>query len=133
MKDDFGFAILNFAVCLIALLLIINVLANKVTVTVDEKGVKNNTNFMGPIEWKYISHFELKKAMGRRFIVIHLNDVDAFLKTKRKMSRTLMKSNIKRLGSPAVISEFEFDKDLELVVEELEGMRKIYSLNIAKI
>lgn len=126
IKDDFGFAILNFAVCLIALLLIIHVLSNKVTVTVDEKGVKNKTNFMGLIEWKSISHFELKKAMGRKFIVIHLNDVDAFLKSKRKVSRTLMKSNIKKLGSPAVISEFEFDKDLDLVVEELNGAKAAF-------
>lgn len=81
---------------------------------------------MGLIEWKYISHFELKKAMGRTFIVIHLNDVDAFLMTKRKVSRTLMKSNIKKLGSPAVISEFEFDKDLDLVVEELNGAKAAF-------
>lgn len=132
MKDDIGDAIFYFVVFLIALFFIINVLVNKVSVTLDEKGLKNNGTFMGLIEWKSISHFELKKAMGRKFIVIHLNDVDAFLKTKRKMSRMLMKSNVKRFGSPAVISEFEFDKDVEMVVDELNEAKiasKNYSIS----
>jgi hypothetical protein len=103
---------------------LISIIFNKPTVIIDSKGIHNNTNMMGLVKWQYIDDLEIKTVMYRQLLVIKLNNQEAFLKSKNIFSSTLMKTNIKTLGSPAVIGEFEFDEPLEIVLEKIIAFRK---------
>lgn len=103
---------------------LISIILNKPTVIIDSKGILNNTNMMGLVKWEYIDDLEIKTVMYKQLLVIKLNNLEAFLKSKNIFSRTLMKTNINTLGSPAVIGEFEFDEPLEIVLEKIIAFRK---------
>ena len=103
---------------------LISIIFNKPTVIIDANGIRNNTNMMGLIKWEYIDDFVIKTVMYRQLLVIKLNNQEAFLKSKNIFSSTLMKTNVKTLGSPAVIGEFEFDEPLEIVLEKIIAFRK---------
>ncbi len=105
---------------LVSIISLIKVILNKPNVVIDSQGIRNNTNMMGLIEWEFISDFEIKTVMKRKILVINLNDQEAFLKSKKPISRTLMKTNINKLGSPAAIGEFEFNESLENVITKIK-------------
>lgn len=101
-----------------------SIILNKPTVIIDSNGIRNNTNMMGLIKWEYINDFEIKTEIYRQLLVIKLNNQEAFLKSKNLFSRTLMKTNITNLGSPAVIGELEFNEPLEIVLDKIIAFRK---------
>ncbi|MBU2020562.1 MAG: hypothetical protein KJ941_13020 [Bacteroidetes bacterium] len=124
---DKGLIILIGLICLIPLLSLINVIINRKTVQVNKNGITNNTNLMGLIEWKYIQNFEIKKIMGRELLVIHLTDINEVLQKKNFITRALMKSNLKKLGSPAVIGGMEFNVPLKEAIEKMDQLKNAYN------
>jgi len=95
-------------------------LKNRPRVIVAKTGIRNRTNGMGLIEWKYIDGFEIKNVWKTEILVININDPEVFLNNMNGISKRLMQTNINKLGSPAVIPSFEFHKPLEEVIQILE-------------
>lgn len=100
--------------------LIIKSFSTADTVVVNNKGISSNVNGMGLIDWKFIEDFEIKKAVNAMVLVVIINDTEKLLSTVNKVSQKLMKSNIKRLGSPVIIPQSEFHEPLQLVKEKIE-------------
>jgi hypothetical protein len=101
------------------------VLMRKWTLVVDEKGLHSAVNGMQLVEWKYIDHFFIKKNnRNQSFLVVKLNEEEAYLKTKNPMTRLLMRSNVRALGSSVVLPQAEFHKDLEEVKAEIEAYQQ---------
>lgn len=98
-------------------------ITNKPTVIVNEEGIKNGANGMGSIAWKYITGFEIKKGINFIAIVIKINDEEDFFKDKSKLAKGLMKTNVKRFGSPVIIPESEFNVPLLEAIEMIEKYR----------
>lgn len=124
--DPLGWkSILVYLFILMSLLSSIRVLVRKTTLQVDEKGLYSAINGMKLLEWKYVDHFELNTNKNNQsFLVVYLNDMELFLRRKNSVSRLLMRSNVKALGSPVVFPQTEFDKPLEEVKKELEAYQK---------
>ena len=80
-------------------------------------------NGIGLIAWKYIEGFEIKKGINATFLVIKVSDTEELLSSVNRVSRILMKSNIKRLGSPVAIPQSEFHEPLQLVKEVIEAYK----------
>ncbi|MBC8756539.1 hypothetical protein H2O64_17840 [Kordia sp. YSTF-M3] len=95
--------------------------ANKPTVIVNDEGIRSTTNGMGIIAWKYITGFEIKKGINFKAIVITINDEDDFFKDKSNLAKGLMKTNIKRFGSPVIIPESEFNVSMLEAIEMIEA------------
>lgn len=115
------FIIIVFAVFLVlGLYLIYSSLQNKDTVVINEKGISSNANGMGLIEWKYIEDFEIKKAVNAIVLVVKINDIEKLLSQMSKGSKLLMKTNIKKLGSPVIIPESEFNEPLITAKDRIE-------------
>ena len=115
--------VIFIALIILGIYLIYNSLKNKDTVIVNEKGVFSRTNGMNLIKWEYIENFEIKKALNAKVLVININDTDKLLNEMNKVSKQLMTSNIKKLGSPVIIPESEFDESLNIVKERIENYK----------
>jgi hypothetical protein len=106
---------------LVSTISLIKIILNQPTVLINSEGIRNNTNNTGLIEWRYIKDFEIKTVMNRKILVINLSYQDTFLANKNPIARMLMKTNIKKLGSPTAIGEFEFNEPLENVIEKINS------------
>lgn len=89
-------------------------------VIVNEKGISTTTNLMGRVKWEHIKRFEVKDALNAEVLVIKIKDEDKLFKEMNIISRVLMKTNIKSLGSPVVIPASEFDEPLHVVMDRME-------------
>ncbi len=107
-------------ILVLGLYLIYNSFKNNDTVIINEKGISSSTNGMGLINWKYIEDFEIKKAFNTNVLVVKVNDLEKLLSEMSKVSKQLMKSNIKKLGSPVIIPESEFNEPLDKVKDRIE-------------
>lgn len=116
----------------LSIYLITKSLLNKSTVSVDEYGVRTRVNGIGLVPWNYIEGFEIKKLYNSTGITVLMNDQDAFIETKKKVTQLLMRTNIKKLDSPVVIPKQEFNKSLEDVLLELEEMNNAFNNNVSK-
>lgn len=104
--------------------LLTKALSNKETVVVDTDGIVTKVNGAGLIHWKFIKGFELKKIGRINFLVVLLKDDKGYLETVSQVKRSIMKTNIKRLGSPIAIPQSEFHLPLEEVKENLEAFKQ---------
>lgn len=96
---------------------------NTPTVRVNHIGIKSNVNGMGMIKWELIDGFEIKKAINARVIAVKINDQNTLMNDINKVSKKLMNTNIKKLGSPVVIPKSEFQLPLEIVLDKIESYR----------
>lgn len=118
------FTIIVFAgLFILGFYLIYNSIKNKDTVIINEKGISSNTNGMGLIRWEYIEDFEIQNAVNAKIFVVKINDFEKLLFEMNKISRQLMKSNIKKLGSPVIIPASEFNESLNNVKMRIEKYR----------
>lgn len=118
-KEKYVYATILSVLIIASIISLIKLILNKPTVVIDKNGISNNTNMMGLVKWSFIKEIRIKQIVKREFIIIKLHNENEFLKSKNFISRSLMKSNIKKLESPIVISEFEFDKPLEDVLVKI--------------
>lgn len=93
-------------------------------IEVNSEGIKNNTNGMGLIKWEFINGFEIKKGINGNFLVANIVNQEKLLREVNSVSRFLMKTNIKPLGSPVVISEETFNEPLESVLCKIKAFQK---------
>ena len=105
---------------LLSLKMLFDALMDKATVIVDSDGIRNNTNGMGLIRWQYIIDFEIKTILRNELLVVNVRDSELLLNEKNLITKVLMKANVKKLGSPVIISEKEFDSSLLEVIERIE-------------
>jgi hypothetical protein len=104
---------------------LLNVYAkNKPSVIVNGQGITSSTNGVGMISWEFVDGFEIKDGINFQALVIMLNDDEAFFKDKNKIVINLMKSNLHRFGSPAIIPATEFHLSLSETIEMIENYRK---------
>ncbi len=109
-----------------AIFFIIKGLLNRYTVIINNEGIYTNVNKMGIINWSFIEGFEIKKLKNISGIVVKINDNEGLLREMNPVSKALMSSNIKRLGSPVILPESEMDKPLEIVLAELNAYKTAY-------
>ena len=119
-KNNLGLLISAILFSLLGLYFLIKNLSNSPILTVNKNGIKSNVNGMGLIVWKFITGFEISDAINMRVIVVNIIHQDELLQNKNPISRTLMKSNQNRLGSPVVIPESEFNESLESIINKIE-------------
>ena len=123
-NDDSKIGLIIFSLLLFGgAVLLFKALINKTTVVVTKEGIHNNTNGMGLVQWKYIAGFEISKIRNTEVLIVKINDYEDFLSKMNSISRNLMKSNIKKLGSPVAIMENEFDEALSAVKTKLEDYK----------
>lgn len=96
------------------------IISNAETVVVNEKGISSRVNKMGLVKWEYIKAFEIKDAINSKVLVVYINDHEKLLSEMNRVSKILMKTNIKRLGSPVIIPESEFNDSLYEVKKRIE-------------
>jgi hypothetical protein len=115
--------IISIIFLILGLYLIYCSLKNKNTVFVSEKGILSSVNGMSLIKWEHIRDFEIKKAVNANVLVVNVSDTDKLLNEMNKVSKQLMSTNIKKLGSPVIIPESEFNNSLEEVKSKIENYK----------
>jgi hypothetical protein len=95
------------------------------TVTVTSEGIKSSGNGMGFIPWEFITGFEIKEGVNFNAIVIMLSSHDEFFNDKGSLITKIMTVNIKRFGSPIVLSESLFHVSLSEAVEILQQYKTL--------
>ncbi len=115
--------ILSTIFLILGIYLIYSSLKNKDTVVVSEKGILSSVNGMSLIKWVHIRDFEIKKAVNVNVLVVNVSDTDKLLNEMNKVSKQLMRTNIKKLGSPVIIPESEFNNSLEEVKSKIENYK----------
>ncbi|WP_298426324.1 STM3941 family protein [uncultured Kordia sp.] len=92
----------------------------KPTVTVTDEGIKSSGNGMGFIPWEFITGFEIKEGINFTAIVIMITHQERFFEDKTSIVTKIMRVNVKRFGTPIVLSESLFHIPLEKVKTHLE-------------
>jgi|GEM_PF-2756102 len=124
-KNKVYFPVIFFVVLgVFGLLLILRNLRSKKTLILNQQGIVCRTNAIGLVEWKFIDGVEIKKASQSRILAFKITNTEELLSQKNKAVAVLMRSNIKPLGSPVVISENEFNESLDEIVLKIEAFRK---------
>jgi hypothetical protein len=100
--------------------------SKKPAVLVNKYGIKTNVNGIGLVPWIEIEDFEIVEGPNTEFIKVIINDNNTLLSRKNRLTKILMKSNVKRLGSIVVIPKQEFDKPLIEVLTELKNAYAIF-------
>ncbi|REG99671.1 STM3941 family protein [Flavobacterium aquicola] len=107
----------------VTLVLIIKEYENKISLTVDDFGILDNSNLVktGLIEWEDIE--EIKT--NNRLILINVNNPEKYIeKAESKFQAFLMKSNTKIYGTPITVSSSLLNCDLnkleKILKEEFE-------------
>lgn len=126
-ESIFGIVLFSFF-ALAGIYLTLKAFKNSNTVKVNKDGIFNKTNSMGLIEWKFITDFEILTAMGNQFLVIKINDHEKLLNEMSRFARTLMKTNIKKFGSPVIIASNEFNESLDEVKTKLQEYKETISI-----
>lgn len=112
---------------LTVLFAIINLLSKKRGLTINNMGVTFSAGLakFGPIAWDDIIDVEEKKYMTNNFIVLKLEDPQAFVNTLSGMSKRMAGDSQKISGSPAVINASMVDGDKDEIVQLIkQHMRK---------
>ncbi len=125
VQKEIKWIVLFFSIIfLIGVFQFVHSFINKPSLTIDEKGILSKANNAKYIEWKYIQGFMINNTNNRFvFLAVELNDDKRALKNKNSISKLLMKSNIKRLGSPVVFPSLLFQKPLAEVIEEIKTFK----------
>ena len=124
IKDSSLLLIISSSLFLvIAIYQLFKAIINAPTVIINEDGINSKVNGMGLIRWDLIERFEIKKPAKTPMLVIIINDEKKLFEGINKLSTLIMKSNIKKLGSPVVIPESEFNEPLEIVIDKIEVFR----------
>ncbi|WP_430412265.1 STM3941 family protein [Kordia sp.] len=92
----------------------------KPTGIVTDDGITSNGNEVGFIPWEFITGFKIEEGINFTAIVIMLTKQERFLKDKSNIFTKIMHVNVKRFGSPIVLSESLFHVSLEKVKMSLE-------------
>ena len=119
-SDQLTMVIISAGLVILGFYLIYNSLKNKNTVIVNKRGILSSTNGMSLIKWEYIEGFEIKKAVNTEVLVVTVNDIDTLLSEMNRISKQLMKTNIKKLGSPVIIPKSEFNDSLTEAKAKIE-------------
>jgi hypothetical protein len=124
--ENYSKIILAVALILSSLCLffIIKGLLNRDTIVINSIGIYSKVNGMGLIKWSFIDGFEIKKIINSTGIIVKINDQEGLLDEMNFVSKILMKSNIKKLGSPVILPESEFNESLEIVIVKLIAYKK---------
>ncbi|WP_298515822.1 STM3941 family protein [uncultured Kordia sp.] len=96
---------------------------NKPSVIVSEEGILCSVNGVGMISWEFVDGFTIKSGFNFEALVIVLKDQEVFFRDKNSMVKNLMKSNVRRFGSPAIIPETEFHVSLQNAMGMIENYR----------
>lgn len=91
---------------------------------VNDQGITTSANGVGMISWEFVDGFTIKDGINFQALVIMLNDEEAFFKDKNNIVKKMMKSNLHRFGSPAIIPSTEFHLPLSEVIDMIENYRK---------
>ena len=91
---------------------------NKVGLTVNEKGIIDNTSGMeiGLIEWSDIIDIRTGQVKSTKFLLIDVTDSEKYLKKVNPFKARMMKLNSKMYGTPLSISS----NSLKCSFDELE-------------
>ncbi|MDR6845611.1 STM3941 family protein [Flavobacterium granuli] len=122
-----GFLLLGWA----TLVLIFKAYENKISLTVDDFGILDNSNLVktGLIEWKDIEEIKI----NNRLILIDVNNPEKYIeKAESKFQAFLIKSNIKIYGTPITISSSLLNCDLNKLEKILKKEFKKYNLDRSK-
>ncbi len=96
---------------------------NSSTIKVTFEEIYSNVNRMDLIKLEYIDDFEIKNDVNTHVLVIEINNQKKFLDSVNKISKAIMLSNIKKLGSPVIIPVPEFNEALEIVIEKIKNYK----------
>lgn len=124
--DNLSVVLASIGTLLISLYFAKSTFGSEPTVLVDHDGIKTRVNSIGLVAWKHIKGFEKEKGVNSEFIMVLIDDIDELLAEKGKVAGALMKSNVKKMGSPVVIPKQEFGKPLDEVLAELKEAKTAY-------
>lgn len=116
--------ILSIVTILLGVRLLVKSFKKVETVLVNENGIKTRICGLGFIEWEHIEDFEVSKGLkGMDFLAIKLRNEEDFLSSKSKVMQKIMKSNNKKIGSPASIPQSELNEPVEVALEKIQAYR----------
>lgn len=84
----------------------------KPTVTIGSLGVTVRVNRIGLVKWEHIDDFKIQKMVNGEAIIFDIKDHEKLLHEKSRVISALMRTNIKKIGSPVCIPKQEFDLPL---------------------
>ena len=125
-NNNFKIELYIFILTMIVLILL-NI-KKKPTVILDSKGVTTRVNKIGLVKWEHIENFNIQKIINSEVIAIELKDNQKLLDEKCKIVSALIRTNIKKLGTPVCIPKQEF----EIPIEEVLAKFIDFKLNLEK-
>lgn len=125
--DNLSVVVASIGTLLISLYFAKNTFGSKPTVLVDHEGIKTRVNSIGLVAWKHIKGFEKENGVNSEFIMVLIDNIDELLAEKSIVVAALMKSNVKKMGSPVVIPKQEFGKPLDEVLCVLNQAKTAYN------
>lgn len=103
---------------------------NNVGLTIDDKGIIDNTNAssIGLIKWEDITEIKTEQVMSTKFLLIFTKDPDGILEKVRGIKRKLMAGNMKMYGTPLSITsttlKYNFNDLEKLLKTRLDEQRE---------
>jgi hypothetical protein len=110
-----GLSIWALALTIFAFLEYIKTMFDKsALLTISDNGINDNLSIfsVGNISWTDITDIKITTAIKTNFLVIGVTDPQLFIKRNSKLKQQPLKSVLKKVGSPIVISQKRIDYDL---------------------
>lgn len=95
---------------------------------VDADGIFDDSSYVSPghLSWEEVKDISLVKVGRQYFIVVAVNDADAVINRYGKFKQVLVRANLRRYGSPVLISLNNFkDKPTEVFQKLEAAMQKL--------
>ena len=101
----------------------------------DEKGIIDNSSAVsvGLILWKDIVSIRTEKIRSTKFLIINVNNSEAYFERSSKLNRILLKANMNMYATPITISatglKCNFENLEKLIVKEFDNYKKSRTTN----
>ena len=89
--------------------------SSKAKITINEEGIIDNlTSYScGKINWSDVTDIKIQNAYNIKFLIIEVANPDSLLSQQTKRKQRMLKSVVKKFGSPAVIPQTKVNCSLE--------------------
>jgi hypothetical protein len=95
--------------------------SSKAKITIDKEGITDNLTLVsfGKIEWREVKNIRIENAYNFKFLVIEIANPESFLNKQPRRKQKMLKSVLKKFGSPTVIPGNKINCSLESVESEI--------------
>lgn len=96
-------------------------LSPKAKITIDKEGITDNLTLVsfGKIKWEAVKNIRIENAYNFKLLIIEITDPESFLSKQTGRKQRMLKSLLKKFGSPIAIPGNKINCSLESVETQI--------------